>query len=142
VDNPTLMSSPALKRLVPAGSTVLALPYGINGDSMAWQVESGFRFRMAGGYISWAAPAGYRHLSVLTHELVGRRPGPGATARLCSFLLRTGATTVLARDHTQRTWRTLLNPLGARPVHNGGFLIYDVKGRCRRLRLGGGLSRP
>jgi hypothetical protein len=135
VDNPALMSSAVLERLVPAASTVLALPYGIDGNSMAWQVEAGFRFGMAGGYISWAVPAGYRNLSLL-HELVGRSPRPRATARLCSFLERTGATRVIARDHTSRTWRALLDPLGARPVHSGGFLVYDVPGRCRGPGLG------
>jgi hypothetical protein len=30
---------------------LIVLPYGIRGDSMLWQLESGMAFRMAGGYV-------------------------------------------------------------------------------------------
>jgi hypothetical protein len=104
VDEPPLLTSPAVDHVVRPGSTVLAVPYGIDGNSMSWQVEAGFRFRLAGGYISWASPAGYRNLSIL-HELTGHRPRARATERLCAFIRRTGTTVVLARDHTRGEWR-------------------------------------
>jgi hypothetical protein len=138
VDQPTLMTSPALARLVPPGATVLALPFGMDGNSMEWHVEAGFRFRLAGGYISWAPPAGYRRLSVL-QELAGRRPRRDSTRRLCSFIARTRTRVILARDHSGRWWRALLDPLGVRPVHAGGFLVYRVAGALSSRR---GEGRP
>lgn len=40
------------KSCIARNATVVVFPFGIQGDSMLWQAESGFRFRLAEGYIS------------------------------------------------------------------------------------------
>jgi hypothetical protein len=130
VDHPQLLSSSTLARYVPRGSTVLALPIGATGRSDFWQVQAGFAFRLAGGYVSWALPSGYRGLSII-HELNGRPPRGHLARRLCSFLNMTGASTILLRRHAKGDWAADLRPLNVKPVQAGGFLVFHViPARC------------
>ncbi len=132
VDHPQLLSSRSLARYVSPGSTVLALPIGVGGRSDFWQVQAGFSFRLAGGYLSWALPAGYRGLSII-HELNGVPPRAHLARRLCAFLKMTGARTILLRTHVKGDWAADLRPLNVSPVQAGGFLIYRViPARCGR----------
>ncbi len=125
VDRPPLLFSRALTRYVPRGSTVLALPFGSEGDSMFWQVEAHFEFRLAGGYVSLAVPREYAGLTII-RELHGRPPGPGLKRRLCGFLALTHTSVVLLRLHTRGDWPAILRPLHEPPLRRGGFAIYDV----------------
>jgi hypothetical protein len=128
VDTPPLLSSPALARYVPAGSTVLALPFGIAGDSMFWQVEASFRFRLAGGYISVSVPGAYRRYIHFIRPLEGGLSQGPARQQLCGFAGLTGSSVILLREHTPGYWKQLLGPLGVRPQHAGGFSIYELGG--------------
>jgi hypothetical protein len=125
VDQPPLLSSPELARYIPTGSTVLALPFGINGNSMYWQVQAHFAFRLAGGYVSWALPGEYQGLTIL-RELAGHRPGPELKRRLCGFIALTHTSVVIVRSGTRGDWQAVLRPLHERPIRQGGFAIYPV----------------
>jgi hypothetical protein len=129
VDAPPLLREPTLARYVPDGSTVLALPFGIAGDSMFWQMEAEFRFRLAGGYVSVSVPGGYRHYVHLLRSMKGG-PSPAAHTEpnLCQFVRFTGTSIVLLRDDAPGSWRTLLAPLEVRPRHAYGFFIYNLAG--------------
>lgn len=87
VDAPALMRSPQLVPYVRAGATVLALPFGVSGDSMFWQVQASFHFRLAGGYVSVSLPAEYRPAIHLIHALEGNSfmgPSRPACADSCA----------------------------------------------------------
>jgi hypothetical protein len=125
VDEPKLMSSSSLSRYVPNGSTVLALPFGSAGGSMFWQVQADFRFRLAGGYVSWALPRLYRELTII-EVLTGHPPHLHIRRRLCAFITKTHTETILLREHTVKDLPGVLATLNIRPVHAGGFAIYRV----------------
>jgi hypothetical protein len=125
VDEPQLMSSSSLSRYVPNNSTVLALPFGSAGDSMFWQIQAGFRFRLAGGYVSWALPRLYRELTII-EVLTGHPPHLHIRQRLCAFITKTHTETILLREHTVKDLPGVLATLNIRPVHAGGFAIYRV----------------
>jgi hypothetical protein len=125
VDRPPLLSSAALAHYVPRGSTVLALPFGMGGNSMYWQVQAHFAFRLAGGYVGWALPREYQGLSIL-RELDGRPPRRELKRRLCAFIALTHTSVVILRRHTPGDWEAILRPLGAQPATRGGFSIYNV----------------
>jgi hypothetical protein len=128
VDSPPLLRGASLTRYVPSGSTVLALPFGIAGNSMYWQVEADFRFRLAGGYVSVSLPHAYQPRRRFLLELEGALPVRGDARReMCDFIRFSGATTILLRTRTPGPWPSLLDPLGVRPARAGGFLIYRVK---------------
>jgi len=133
VDRPALLHSHALARYVPQGSTVLALPYGSQGDSMLWQVEAGFAYRMAGGYASFQTPPDYMRFKHLLHALSGNAFKHQLTPRLCAFLRYTGATAILLRDGARGSWRQLLHPLGVTPIAVGGFHVYRLAGSGQTL---------
>jgi hypothetical protein len=139
LDSPPLFARGDLARYVPDGATVLALPFGIDGDSMTWHRQAGFRFRLAGGYPNWALPAPYMRFSIIP-ALGGAPAGPHPAARLRQFLRATGVSVILLRDGTPGDWHRLLAGLHVRPVRTGGFAIYrlrDVgkptKAQARRL---------
>jgi hypothetical protein len=134
VDSPPLMRAGSLARYVPAGATVLALPFGIAGNSMYWQVEADFRFRLAGGYVSVSLPGLYLAQRHLITALEGGAPTRHPAAELCSFIRRTGSQVILLREHTPGSWTRLLGTLHVRPEHAGGFAVYEL-GRSRCLIL-------
>jgi hypothetical protein len=138
VDAPRLLRSPALAGYVPRGSTVLALPFGISGNSMFWQVQSDFRFRLAGGYVSVSVPSRYRPAIHLIHALEGNAFNGDRTALLCGFLRLTGSSVILLREGTSGSWGRLLDPLAIRPARVGGFDVYPLG---EALRPGGACAR-
>ncbi|HYM46187.1 MAG TPA: hypothetical protein VES65_08525 [Solirubrobacteraceae bacterium] len=127
VDAPPLMTTGTLARYVPAGATVIALPFGINGNSMYWQVEADFRFRMAGGYVSLAIPAEYGRQTIV-RELLGNKPRRNVLWRLCRFISMTHAGFILLRDRTSGYWPLVLGPLHIRAERVGGFAILNLAG--------------
>ncbi len=49
-------------------------PVGSRGDSMIWQADSHFWFRMAGGYIAPKIPSSFMHPAAITHLTTGDNP--------------------------------------------------------------------
>ena len=58
------------------GANVIVLPFAYNGPSMFWQLESGMKFNMVGGYVGTFAPPPFRRLQV-TSDLFSGVPGKG-----------------------------------------------------------------
>ena len=74
------------------GESILAIPYNNHGDSMLWQAESNFRFRLAEGYVTVVWPQSYRSSpDVFPHSRAGlvlrparpERPSPFARSKAC-----------------------------------------------------------
>ena len=136
VDAPRLMRAPALARYIPKGSTVLALPFGIWGASMFWQVQADFHFRLAGGYVSVSPPTAYRQYIYLLRALGGGPIEGHPNQRICGFLRMTGTRVIVLREGAPGLWARLLRPLQVRPQRAGGFWIYELsapggaKGQC------------
>jgi hypothetical protein len=126
VDAPRLMRAPALARYIPKGSTVLALPFGIWGDSMFWQVQSDFHFRLAGGYVSVSPPTAYRQYIYLLRALGGGPIEGHPNQRICGFLRMTGTRVIALREGAPGLWAQLLHPLRVPPLRVGGFWVYEL----------------
>jgi hypothetical protein len=125
--------------LIPSGATVLALPFGIAGDSMYWQVEDSFRFRLAGGYLSISLPSDYRPYIHLIRALEGGPVSAAAERQLCPFIRFTGTEVIVLSDGSPGRWSELLGPLRVRPRVIGGLSVYELIGRGDRLRGACGL---
>jgi hypothetical protein len=127
IDAPPLLGEKAqLARFVRDGDTVLALPFGISGNSMFWQVEAGFRMRLAGGYLAVALPNAYRPYKKLLTALRGGPYNRQIADTLCSFVAFTGTRVVLLRDGGPPRLHHLLDVLGVRAQQAGGFSIYEL----------------
>ena len=128
VATPALFADSSLaSRAIASGDTVLALPFGIAGDSMYWQVQDRFRFRLAGGYLSISLPPDYRRYIHLITALEGGRVSATAHRELCSFIHFTGTRVILLADGAPGRWGELLDPLGVAPQRLGGLSVYRLR---------------
>jgi hypothetical protein len=56
VSNPVFFTSGAYRHYLARGESILAFPFGPGGDSMFWQAETGFYFKMPEGYLGPDTP--------------------------------------------------------------------------------------
>jgi len=133
VETPALLADRSVAaRFIPPGATVLALPFGIAGESMYWQVEDGFRFRLAGGYLSISLPADYRPYIHLITALEGGHVSATARRELCGFIRFTGTRVILLADNAPGHWGELLDPLGVTARRVGGLYSYELASGANR----------
>jgi hypothetical protein len=101
---PAFFASRVYRTCIPQGSTVLILPFGRWGDSMLWQAESGFWFRMAEGDLGrdhlpkpfLADPVANR--LTFQFSVPGRPLAPPTAAQLRGFARRHGVDTTVILD--------------------------------------------
>ena len=105
---------------------MLILPYGAGDDAMLWQAETGFRFRMAGGYVSPGVPAQFdRYFYADVRRLLENKPPDGGASELLGLARAEGVSTILVDARYPEPWRDLLSPVvPGRTV--GGMLVYPV----------------
>jgi hypothetical protein len=123
--NPTFFRGSGYRHYLTAGETVLALPFGAAGNSMLWQAETGFYFRMPEGYLGQFPPAQFRG------RRTGSQLGPteeGNPARLAAFLRFYHVSDIVAEAKAPAPARYAkeLASLGLRDVDVGGVLLYHV----------------
>lgn len=54
IDTPKLFSKESVDKELGRDANIVVLPYGYFGNSMFWQIQSGMRFKMAGGYVGFS----------------------------------------------------------------------------------------
>lgn len=133
VDTPLLFSSGQFRSYIPRDATLLILPFGLFGNSMLWQAESGMYFKMAGGYISGVTPPEYlRWFSV--KQLSSGKPTRLAPD-IVSFLVTHNVYAIVVASQLS-DWRSALSSLGVEPLEVGNVLFYrvqDILGSRRSL---------
>ena len=122
---PSLFTQRAYARVIAVGSTIVTLPYGVNGDSMLWQVDDSLRFRMAGGYV-----AGFTPLSFLRYRAVAmfyeNHPEPGFVAALDRFVKMKGVDDIVIADTDMRPWAAAMLRLRWSYRRVGGAYVFSV----------------
>jgi hypothetical protein len=130
-DNPPFFADRLDRVCLRPGENVLVLPYGKNADALLWQAETGFRFRMAGGYVSNEVPRPYQLVAV--HQLAANNPPSGGARDLLALAHAMGVGTILVEARHSEPWRSLLTRV-ARPRLLGGMLVYPLQGSSCRPR--------
>jgi hypothetical protein len=121
---PHFYSEALYAKFLSAGETVVVLPYSYVGDSMLWQLESEYYFRMAGGNVG-PPPLKFRQWPIVrVFYRVGTVALPAAGDQLKAFLATHGAAAVLVDDREAGIWRPLMATLDAAPTDAGGMTIY------------------
>jgi hypothetical protein len=92
---------------------------------MIWQAESGFWFRMAGGYISPKIPDSFTSPPAVAHLATADNPFEITLPAILQLARMKGVTAVLVATRDAVPWRTVLAPLGP-PQPAGGVLVYRV----------------
>lgn len=95
------------------------------GPNERWQADTGFRFRLAGGYAGNPLPASYTSYPTFQTLLTGRLT-PDYAAQLRRFIKAKHVTAIIVDQTAPGPWRKLFGSLGVVPVDTGGVLFYRV----------------
>ena len=121
---PQLFTTTSLYRsCLSRGANVLPIPTGARGDSLLWQVESGFWFRLSDGYVSPAVPPAFEHPQGVQRIAANDLPPKVTVADVREFVRLEHVSAIVLDPRLAPAWRPLLARL-ARPVALGGVLIY------------------
>jgi hypothetical protein len=123
-DNPRFFTTDHYRQVLARGETVLALPWGSNGYSMLWQAETGFYFRMPGGYLGALLPTDYVRdpfLAPLSLSATNFTAG-----QLRDFLFRRHVGTVIVDAARQMFWPAVLAAAGLHGRPDRGVIVYRV----------------
>lgn len=123
--NPTFFRGSSYRHYLTAGETLLALPFGAAGNSMLWQAETGFYFRMPEGYLGQFAPPQFQS------QRIGGQLGTteeGNPARLAAFLRVYHVSDIVAeaRAPAPSRYAVELASLGLHGVAVDGVLLYHI----------------
>jgi hypothetical protein len=127
---PALFTTGKYRDCLHRNENVLTFPVGPRGDSMAWQAESGFWFRMAGGYISHTIPSSFTHPEGVVHVATADKPREVTAAAVLQLARLKGVTSIVVDEARGATWRPILKSLGP-PTNVAGALIYRIPGAIR-----------
>jgi hypothetical protein len=123
-DVPAFFSSGAYREYLRPGENIIGIPYGISGNTMLWQAESGMYFRMAGGYTG-ITPREFESWPVVdalfTQTLI-----PDAAMQLRAFMAAHQADAVIVDDKHETSWTPIFLMLDSSPVRLGGVSLFRV----------------
>jgi hypothetical protein len=123
-DSPAFFSTALHRRYLTPGENVLVLPYGIRGNSMLWQAETGMYFRMAGGYAGPILPEYKQWLIVNVFMNPSYIPDRGA--QLLAFMAHHSVSTIAVVDNdvSEKAWHALASSCCVATASAGGVTLY------------------
>ena len=121
--NPSFFTTHEYRRVLTRGESVLILPFGQLDNSMLWQADTDFWFRLAGGYINPVYPADYEHDPLFPALFRKAKPDPRA---LRSFLVRRHIGAVIVDPAMPQRWPGALAALGLKRSSLGGIWFYRL----------------
>jgi hypothetical protein len=95
---------------------------------MLWQVESDFRYRLAGGRLQTSPPSVFLHPDTIAQISVGYPPVRDQTQLLRAYFQKENVDYVIVDKRQAATWTPAIDRI-ARPHDVGGVLLYDISGR-------------
>jgi hypothetical protein len=121
---PAFFTDAAYRDCIDRGETVLAFPIR-GGASLLWQVDRGFRFRMAGGDIGPDIPASF--FTPGNDLVAGGQPlGADKVDALRAFIAAKHVTSVVVDASQSSDWTGALDPI-ATPHSVGGVVLYRLR---------------
>ena len=124
LDDPALFArDEAHRAVIRKDDRVLMVPAW--GANMRWQAQSGYDFRMAGGYAG-AFPESYQRYPAWRMLLSGRLE-PGYARELRRFVRDKGVTVVVQDSRYGEPWNRMFATLGVTPREVGGMLVYRLR---------------
>ena len=134
--NPAFFQTTAYRHYLARGESVLAIPFGFEGNSMLWQADTDFYFAMPGGYLSSVVPASAQGAAV-TELLEGSKLGVHMPATITPtirvFLQQHHIHHIVIQPGYQRAWTAVLSQIAPPPRRVHGILLYTVN-RADRTR--------
>jgi hypothetical protein len=118
-NSPKFFTGAMAHRYLAPDENVLVLPFGVRGNGLLWQAQSGMNFRLAegwtGNFRSWPIYDAFLNPTYL----------PGAGAQLASFMAHHSVRTVVIanQDRDAGYWTNLLASMNASEQRVGGVTI-------------------
>jgi hypothetical protein len=125
VDVPAFFASDQYRAYLHRDENTLIIPFGANGNSMLWQAETRFYFRMPEGYVCVVPPKAFGRWAILQTFYSGELI-PDASRELDSFLQANDVEAIVVEDGAPGAWEELFAHVDATPVHVGGVTLYRV----------------
>ena len=123
IKDPAFFSSDAYRSYLKPSDRVLTIP--VWGPNERWQADTGFRFKLADGYLGNPFPASYSSYPTWNTLLTGNLTSDYA-AQLRRFVAAKGVTAIVVDQTVGGPWTKLFGTLGVRPVSTGGVLYYRL----------------
>ena len=124
---PRFFTAAASRHCIAPGANILPLPIGAGGDANLWQVERGFRFTMAGGYLSSTPPPSFMTPAQVEHIALGAPVPPDQASSIRAYVRAKHVSAVVVDASQAGQWSAALDRI-ARPQRLGGVLLYRITG--------------
>jgi hypothetical protein len=138
VDTPFFFSSGEYQRYISRDDIVLVLPYSTMSQTMLWQAQTNFFFRIATGF--YLPPLEYQRWPV-TASFATSSKVPDFARQLEAFLRAHQVKAVIVKAAAPGPWPRMLSEAGLRAVATGGVLFYAVQRHVLASFLQGNSSR-
>ena len=125
---PPLFTGSSYRTCLDPGENILPLPISFDGDADLWQVESGFRFTMAGGYVASDPPPSFRTPVPLGNVARGYAVPADQASTLTAYIQARHVTSVVLDKSHSSLWEGALDRI-AKPHDVGGVLLYRFAGQ-------------
>jgi hypothetical protein len=125
IDTPPFFADGLFRASLRPGATIVVIPYAFRGDSMLWQAQAGFGFRMAEGYVSVVVPPEFARWPIMKTFLTGELV-PDAEGELRAFLHDKGVEAIVVVQGWVGPWAQLFRPVDPHPERIGGVVLYRV----------------
>jgi len=124
IKDPAFFASGTYRAYLRPSDRVLTIPAW--GPNDRWQADTGFRFKLADGYVGQGFPASVTRYPIWSTLLSGSLTQDYA-GELRRFVTAKGVTAIVVDETVPGPWRTLFSTLGLRPVSTGGVLFYRIR---------------
>jgi hypothetical protein len=127
IDAPAFFRTGLHRAHLVRGENVIVLPYDYEGNSMLWQAQTGWYFRMAGGYTG-PTPRDFSPLKRFylwfnrAHPVVP----PGCRDELLSFIAAHDVGAIIVQQPAMPVFKPYLSTLGIADREVGGVSIYRI----------------
>jgi hypothetical protein len=123
---PRFFTDVSYRSCLAPGERILPLPVSMGGVPDLWQVAAGFRFRMAGGYVTANPPASFLTPTEIAWVSLGARVPARDVGRLRTYIRDKGVTTVVVDAGQAHFWSAALDRI-ASPQRVGGVVLYRIR---------------
>ena len=127
IDRPALFQRDRWRSVLHPGENVLIIPFSFDGQAMLWQEESGFGFRMTGGYVSATQPDEVWRYSIV-RAILGQPLPPFPDGAVRALVRGRDVDVVLVRRGRPGPWASVFSSALGAPRTSGGMLAWRVRG--------------
>ncbi len=120
---PSFITTGEYRHYLAPGATVVVVPANTGNAGLLWQAETGFYFRLAGGYLNHAVAHNVA-VPLPVADLVRGTQTPRDIRRFRSFVRTAGVSAILVEAGSSRSWQIIFARLGLKHQSIGGVTLY------------------